>query len=66
MFPSIETFFPLRVKLPSRFVMSARQRILFGGVAIFKRISRFGVVIDAYLKGLRAKTVDFQRNVLQI
>lgn len=49
MFPSIEIFFPLRVKLPSRFVMSAKQRNFFGGVAIFKIISRLGVLINAYL-----------------
>lgn len=66
MFPSIEIFFPLRVKLSSRFVMSARQRFLFGGVAIFIRISLLGVLMDSYLSGLCAKTVEFQREVSQI
>lgn len=41
MFPSIETFFPLRETPPLQFLLSPRQRILFGGVDIFERISRF-------------------------
>lgn len=41
MFPSIETFFPLRETPPFQFLLSPRQRILLGGVDISERISRF-------------------------